>query len=54
MPLKEGYSTKYVVLQINNAAQNFGVLRYFSSLQPFPLFMAYLNMQRNPLILTHT
>ena len=35
MPHKEGYSTKYVILQISNAAQNCGVLRYFSSLQHF-------------------
>jgi hypothetical protein len=49
---KDGYSTKYVILQIGNAVQNFGVLRYFSSLQHF-LLMADLKMQRIPLILTH-
>jgi hypothetical protein len=29
MPHKEGYSIKYVVLKISNAAQNLGVLPYF-------------------------
>ena len=38
MPHKEGCSTKYVVLQISIAVQNFGVLHYFSSLQHFPFW----------------
>lgn len=46
MPHNNSYSTKYIILQISNAAQNFGLLCYFSSLQHF-LFWRLISNAKN-------
>lgn len=51
MPHKEGYSTKYIILQISNAAQNFSV--HYLVLFSISSLMADLKMHRILLILTY-